>query len=69
MDQCLNQLQLSGEIVTIQWEKQSVQLTGTDLQHLVLTNSPTNPSYTSTVTNKKRKIVFRTQTRMACMGN
>ena len=43
MDQCLNQLQQSGEIVTIQWEKQSVQLTGTDLQCLILINSPTNP--------------------------
>ena len=43
MDQCLNQLQTSGEIVTIQWEKQSVQLTGTDLQCLVLINLPTNP--------------------------
>ena len=43
MDQCLNQLQQSGEIVTIQWEKQNVQLTGTDLQCLVLINSPTNP--------------------------
>ena len=42
MDQCLNQLQQSGEIVTTQWEKQSVQLTGTDLQHLVLINSSTN---------------------------
>ena len=43
MDQCLNQLQQSREIVTIQWEKQSVQLTGTDLQRLVLINSPTPP--------------------------
>ena len=36
MDQCLNQLQQSGEIVTIHWEKQSVQLAGTDLQRLIL---------------------------------
>ena len=43
MDQCLNQLQQSSEIVTIHWEKQSVQLTGSDLQRLVLINSPTNP--------------------------
>ena len=43
MDRCLNRLQQSGEIVTIQWEKQSVQLTGTDLQRLVLINSSTNP--------------------------
>ena len=39
----LDQSQQSGEIVTIQWEKQSVQLTGTDLQRLVLINSLTNP--------------------------